>query len=414
VGTPGAPNAYHRPIDAHAPTGTSTQHSDAVVNRLMSAFAWCLVINAVLGVPIALAVAWSSIAGVARIVVTLTSVVLIVWRIVWLRSLLRRHEASLVGYFVSAALALTAAMIHPIFVAVLLAEYIHSFVTTDKRHVTVWLGAGHSVLVIVALLRWAVFDDAWLLLGVGMVPVVGASISAVLISELRRLYRQRDELLVSLADSQRELARVEHDAGVLAERQRISRDLHDTIAQDLVGVVRWIERAQYAPADDSDAVTAALDRATQSARAALAETRSIVAAQPPPALSGRGLDAALHDVIRRNADLAGEAAVQLHVRGDAYELPLTVTTALLRIAHEGVSNAQRHGRASSVDVSLTYADDQVVLVIADNGIGLPSAAHSPSGHGLHWMRGRIDALQGTLHIESEGQRGTRLVATIPR
>jgi signal transduction histidine kinase len=55
-----------------------------------------------------------------------------------------------------------------------------------------------------------------------------------------------------------------------------------------------------------------------------------------------------------------------------------------------------------------------VLVIADNGIGLPSDAHSPSGHGLHWMRGRIDALQGTLHIESEGQRGTRLVATIPR
>jgi signal transduction histidine kinase len=218
---------------------------------------------------------------------------------------------------------------------------------------------------------------------------------------------ERSRLLDELTAAQDELATLHRDAGSTSERERLARELHDTIAQSLAGVVLLAQRSRrdLAAGRLTDATLGTLE---ESARAALTETRTLVAGSAPVELAG-GLGGALEvlaERFRRETSIAVRVSVAL-----ASPLDRDAEVALLRCAQEGLANVRKHAGASAVTVSLTEEDDVAVLRVADDGAGLDPEA-IPDGFGLSGLRARLALAGGTLAVSSDA--GTTLTAQLPR
>jgi signal transduction histidine kinase len=195
------------------------------------------------------------------------------------------------------------------------------------------------------------------------------------------------------------------EAGMLDERARMAREIHDTIAQGLIGIVTQIEAAE-----DSPEPRRHLDAATQLARESLNEARRSVQALRPQPLEEARLPEALATVAEGWATLNGVAAA-VSTTGDPRPLPVDVEATLLRTAQEALANVAKHASASRVGLTLSYMDDQVTLDVRDDGVG--GAAARPGGFGLTSMSQRIAGLHGALAIESEPGSGTAICASVP-
>jgi signal transduction histidine kinase len=215
--------------------------------------------------------------------------------------------------------------------------------------------------------------------------------------------RQSDEraaLIRQLDASRAEVSRLSHEAGVLAERQRLAGEIHDTIAQGLSSVVMLIQAAQAEP--DRSRAGRHLTLAAATARDNHDEARALVAALTPPALDGSSLP----DALRR---LAGT----LSVTGSPRPLPTPVEVVLLRSAQEALSNARKHAGAASVAVSLSYErEGPVVLEVRDDGAGFDVGSDT-GGYGLRGMRSRVELVAGTLAVTSSPGAGTTVRVAIP-
>jgi signal transduction histidine kinase len=231
---------------------------------------------------------------------------------------------------------------------------------------------------------------------------------------------RRREVIAKLERARAEnaelLARA-REAAVLEERQRLAREIHDTLAQGLTGVVTQLEAAEAALGDRPEAAREHLDAARRLARDSLGEARrSVQALRPGPLEAGRLVDV-LADVARRWAGDSGVAAVVTTV-GDARPLPSETEVTLLRVAQEALANAGRHANASAVALTLAFGDGQVSLDVTDDGVGFdpaipPSRNGAGGGFGLTAMRERVAALRGSLDVESGPGQGTTVVATLP-
>lgn len=219
---------------------------------------------------------------------------------------------------------------------------------------------------------------------------------------------ERGRLLDELTAAQDELAALHRDAGVTEERERLARELHDTIAQSLAGAVLLTQRARRELADGrlTDASLALLEEAT---RDALTETRTLVAGSAPVEL-GSGLPGALEVLAERFRRESG-VAVSLTVALDA---PLTrdAEVALLRCAQEGLANVRKHAGASTVTLALAESGADVELRVADDGRGLDPES-IPDGFGLSGLRARLGLVGGTLEVAGDSG-GTTIVARLPR
>ena len=218
---------------------------------------------------------------------------------------------------------------------------------------------------------------------------------------------ERSRLLDELTAAQDELAAAHRDAGSTSERERLARELHDTIAQDLAGMVLLVQRSrrELSAGRLSDET---LEMIEESARSALTETRTLVAGSAPVELTG-GLAEALGVLVerfRREASVAVSLEVSL-----AAPLERDAEVALLRCAQEGLANVRKHAGASTVSVSLTEIDGVAVLRVEDDGRGLDPAA-VPDGFGLSGLRARLALAGGTLSVTSDG--GTLVTARLPR
>lgn len=226
---------------------------------------------------------------------------------------------------------------------------------------------------------------------------------------------ERYEALQALEATRAELAATARHAGVLEERQRLAREIHDTVAQGLTSVVTQLEAAEGALDADPDAARAHLDRARRTAREGLGEVRRTVRALRPELLEGAGLADALDRTVRRwSAEHAVPATVT--TTGDTVPLHPDAEVALLRLAQEALTNTARHARATAVTVTLSYVGDTVALDVDDDGVGFdPAARPAPAagGFGLQGMRERVSALGGRLEVESLPGRGTTVAATVP-
>ena len=219
---------------------------------------------------------------------------------------------------------------------------------------------------------------------------------------------ERARLLDELTAAQDELATLHRDAGVTAERERLARELHDTIAQSLAGTVLLAQRArrELAAGKLGDATLESLEDA---ARATLTETRTLVAGSAPVELGG-GLAGALEVLAERFRRESG-VGVTVSVALDA-PLDRDAEVALLRCAQEGLANIRKHAGASAAIVSLVEDDGDAVLRVEDDGRGLDPAA-IPDGFGLSGLRARLALVGGSLAVSGSSD-GTVIEARLPR
>ncbi len=227
------------------------------------------------------------------------------------------------------------------------------------------------------------------------------------ISRMTALGEERGRLLEELEGAQEQIAALNRDAGAADERERLARELHDTIAQDLTGLVMLAQRARREAAAP-DATLALLE---ETARAALTETRALVAAGA--AVTDDGLD--LASALYRLADrFMRETGVQVELSLDEHlELSRDVEVVVLRCVQEAVGNARKHARASRITIAVSAAiGERVRVSVIDDGIGFdPNAA--PDGFGLTGMSERLALVHGTLTVTSAPGAGTTLIAELP-
>ncbi len=185
--------------------------------------------------------------------------------------------------------------------------------------------------------------------------------------------------LAENAGLQQQLLTQAREAGVVDERQRMAREIHDTLAQGLTGIITQLQAAEQA-ADDPAGWHRHFDAATRLARESLSEARrSVEALRPEPLETGR-LSEALADVAGRWSALH-QIPVQVTTTGTARPMPHQAEFALLRTAQEALANVARHAQASRVGVTLSYMEHEVALDVRDDGRGFdlaqPCAAASP-------------------------------------
>ncbi|WP_342673494.1 sensor histidine kinase [Streptomyces sp. ICBB 8177] len=245
-------------------------------------------------------------------------------------------------------------------------------------------------------------------------PLAGAAVAVLTAYGYAALYREsraRQRLIDDLVTTRDELAAAQREAGRLAERQRLAREIHDTLAQGLSSIV-LLARAADSALPSGAATGTAREHIREAGRTAadnLAEARRFVHALTPPALQ----DAPLPEALRRVTGGYGELAT-FRVDGQPFPLAVEAEVALLRLTQESLANAARHASAGRVAVTLGFLDGQVTLDVYDDGVGFdPDAVRAGGGFGLHGMRERIAALGGTLTVESAPGEGTAVAASLP-
>ncbi|NUR97761.1 MAG: sensor histidine kinase [Kribbellaceae bacterium] len=257
------------------------------------------------------------------------------------------------------------------------------------------------------------------------VNVVGMCLASWLGRRSDVLSRQRQEAVDALTETNRrledtlaenavlheQLVTQAREAGVIDERQRMAREIHDTLAQGLTGIVAQLQAAETAD-DWRRYVTNAIGLARES----LTEARRSVHALRPQPLQSATLGDAIADVVRRWSARHG-VDVQLTTTGSPRVLTPETESTLLRATQEALANVAKYAQATRVGVTLSYMEKEVALDVRDDGAGFDPAATRPSseagGYGLVAMRQRVEALNGTLEIESEPGFGTAISATVP-
>jgi PAS domain S-box-containing protein len=236
---------------------------------------------------------------------------------------------------------------------------------------------------------------------------------------LRRGFRQEEIELTralahqaTLAIQLTRLSAQSRQSAVMAERNRMARDIHDTLAQGFTGVIVQLEAAEEAMSQSRTArVSDHLNQAGELARESLREARRSVQALRPQALEGKQVSEALKDLIEkmtRGTTVHAEFTLQ----GNQQKLPPEWEANLLRIGQEVLTNVLRHARASTFNVLLVFDSREIRLNLRDDGCGFdPKRRHE--GFGLQGMRERAEGMGGHLSIESANGKGTMISIVLP-
>lgn len=243
---------------------------------------------------------------------------------------------------------------------------------------------------------------------------LGAIILGVWITAIIGQSTRRRQLIEQLEATQAELVAAERRAGILEERQRLARDIHDTLAQGFTSIVMHLEAADQALPDDLDTLQKHLDRARGTARTSLEQARRVVHALRPHSLDQRSLPDAIERTAVRWREETG-IPLTTTTTGDPIPLHPDIEVTLLRAAQEALANIRKHAQATDVRLTLSYMADVVVLDVQDNGVAFAGAATSPlsGGYGLQAMRERAEQCGGSVTLESEPGEGTTVVVSIP-
>jgi signal transduction histidine kinase len=224
---------------------------------------------------------------------------------------------------------------------------------------------------------------------------------------------------VALALENIQLLEEAKQTAVLEERQRLAREIHDTIAQDFTSIVMHLEAAEQSLAGNLDTTHRHMDQARQTARDGLSQARQLVWALRPEILQREPLPVAVERVVTRWSEQNGVPA-KVQATGTLIPLHPEVEVTLLRATQEALTNIRKHAQAGRVTVTLSYMGDLVALDVQDDGVGFEpdqvAAQHTSRGlssFGLTAMRERVEQLNGQLLVESAPGQGTTLVIKIP-
>jgi signal transduction histidine kinase len=290
----------------------------------------------------------------------------------------------------------------------------------------IWTVLDRTRTAIIANVCFAVAVGIGFFIGLGATMealVVGATIEGISlvfslalglwITGIAEKSAERKLLIDDLESAQEQLAALSRDAGAASERERLAREIHDTIAQDLAGLVLTAQRGlRELRAGNTSAAEKQLGVLEENARHALTETRTLVASGAAVGVDGGSLAIALRRLAER---FERETGIVVTVSAaDTRALDRDDEVVLLRCAQEALANVRKHSTAKNASVALEVAEDggTVNLRITDNGSGF-DPANSSSGFGLTGLRERLALVRGTLAVTASPGGGTTLVASLP-
>jgi signal transduction histidine kinase len=284
---------------------------------------------------------------------------------------------------------------------------------------TRWKIIGTVILTTLSVWRQSAMAGyiSWIYLIIMVISAVATLALALLIEALIHQGERQRRLIEELRAARDDLAAAERQAGILQERQRLAREIHDTLAQGFTSIILHLEAVEAA--SEPAVAHRHLQQARQIARDSLSEARRMVWALQPESLEQASLIEALQRSVKGWAEeTAIEAA--LTVTGKPQPLPPEFEVTLLRAAQEALANIRKHACARHVNLTLSYMGDLVTMDIQDDGQGFdPSYAsgrpngQAAGGFGLRSMRERVETLGGTLTIESAPREGTTLAIALP-
>lgn len=242
-------------------------------------------------------------------------------------------------------------------------------------------------LTVVAVVGFAHHSGHWRVGGV-LGPAIGAALAVVVVLGLRIASRESER------------------RGQLEERERFSREVHDTLAQGLGSIHLLLGAAERHLGAHPERAAELIGQAREVASANLTEARRLVRTQGPADLAERSLP----DALGRLADRVDSPATAFRVDGTPRALPGGHDVVLLRVAQEAVGNAVRHAGAQRITITLSYLNDEVALDVVDDGNGL---ATENGGFGLSSMRGRVEEQAGWFDLESHPGHGTAVAVRLP-
>jgi signal transduction histidine kinase len=233
--------------------------------------------------------------------------------------------------------------------------------------------------------------------------VLGAATGGITLLARRRLREQ---------EQHRVKAETEF-AAILSERNRVAREIHDTLAQGLVATSLQLRLAKRHAHESSEPLTRHLQAAQELVRGSLAEARNSIWNMRSQVLETGDLPNALDSILKQMA-AGSELKTQFRIIGRPRRLAPVVENNLLRVGQEAITNAARHAQASHISVQLDFLEKQFRLAVTDNGRGFKLDGEKQNGHfGLVGMRERARELQGALDIRSAPGQGTEIVLTVP-
>ncbi|TXS67431.1 sensor histidine kinase [Streptomyces sp. sk2.1] len=236
------------------------------------------------------------------------------------------------------------------------------------------------------------------------------------IAELESANARLEQALAENAGLHAQLLVQAREAGVADERRRLAAEIHDTLAQGLIGIIAQLQVVTSVGGSDPALARRHLDRAADLARHSLGEARRSVHNLVPVALEHDDLPGALEKTV---TDWAEHHAVRagFTVTGTVEPVHDEMAATLLRIAQEALANTGRHAGASRVGVTLSFMGDELTLDVRDDGRGFVPHALPPyrgaGGFGLGGMRARAERVAGTVEVESEPGHGTAVSVRVP-
>lgn len=402
--------------DIDQPSSTSLARSQDAWER--TNFLWSAIFLGAVFLSLFFLLRDQSITGAARQTAVILSIIIIAWHIGWVvyyRRVIhmRFHLVSgLIYTSVLVALWFALVQIDEAFYFILFGLISQFYITLTIRWAAIF-----TVLVLGLMAYMQTIGEgnpfSWQIV---LLYAIMASVGIMIGVWLERIIRQsieRRDLIEQLEATQLELAESERKAGVLAERQRLAHEIHDTLAQDFISIIMHLDAAEQSVRPEDETVQRHLSQAQAAARNGLRQSRHVVEDLLPEQLAQATLPDAIANVVARWSESSG-IPTEFAVTGEMVVLETAVDKALLRATQEALANVRKHAQANSVTVTLSYWGDQVMLDIQDDGIGIASAKKpTDGGYGLIAMRERIANLNGEVIIESEPNEGTTVAVSIP-
>jgi len=235
-----------------------------------------------------------------------------------------------------------------------------------------------------------------------------STIMGAFISSIIKQSTERQRLIDELTKSRANLMRVEREAGRLNERQRLARDIHDTLAQHFTSIIMHLAAVKHS---NPESVQSEVQQAEDVAREGLDEIRRIVWDMQPEQIEKASLIEAVEELAARWS-AENSVQVKMAVTGTPRSLTSSAETALLRISQEAMHNINKYAQAKNVNITFSFMEDIFVMDIADDGLGF-EPSNIKNGFGMKTMRDRAEELSGSFTIESERGAGTAIAVSIP-
>ncbi|CAG0937342.1 two-component system, NarL family, sensor kinase [Thermoflexales bacterium] len=244
----------------------------------------------------------------------------------------------------------------------------------------------------------------------GVLNVVSSDWRELSAENLRLLYTVGD--LIGIAIERARLFTTSTQIGALEERNRLAREIHDTLVQGLAGIIMQLETADaFLESAQADRGQAALRQALALARSNLDEARRSVLDLRAAPLEGRSLDKALEALVH-DRQAAANVKIAFETSGSR-PLPARIEAGLYRIAQEALTNLVQHARARHATVRWLTTPQYTQLIVEDDGVGFEADQIPVDRHGLIGMQERARLLGGTLEVQRQAKRGTQIQVTIP-